>query len=71
MAHFTSAFLLLHDVFIVGVVTRIQPLSNNVELRPLSLEGNEIYSYYYASLTLIFFLISSTLYFQNLSITFL
>lgn len=42
MAHFTIAVLLLHDVFIVGIVTRIQPLSNNVELRPLSLEGSEI-----------------------------
>lgn len=42
MAHFTITFLLLHDVFIVGIVTRIQPLSNDVELRSLSLEGNRI-----------------------------
>jgi hypothetical protein len=27
MPHFTTAFLLLHDVFIVTVVTRIQPFS--------------------------------------------
>lgn len=42
MAHFTITFLLLHDVFSVGIVTMIQPLSNDVELRPLSLEGDEI-----------------------------
>lgn len=36
MAHFTIAPLLLHDVFIVGIVTRIQPLSNNVELRAVT-----------------------------------
>lgn len=37
MAHFTIAFLLLHDVFIIGIVTSRWPLSNDVELRPLSL----------------------------------
>ena len=42
MAHFTITFLLLHDVFIIGIVTRIRPLSNDAELRPLSLRGDEI-----------------------------
>lgn len=42
MAHFTLTFLLLYDVFSAGIFTVIQPLSNDVELRPLSLEGDGI-----------------------------
>lgn len=72
MAHFTIAFLLLRDVYIVGIVTRIQSLSNDGELRPPSLEGNEIsFLIIYRCDKYSSCLIARFLYFQNLSITFL